>query len=147
MIKIEVEKQMKKEKSCGAVIYKIEDEKIKFLVEKMNLGHTSIPKGHMETGETEEMTALREIKEETSLDVTLDTNFRHVVTYFPQPKVIKDVVFFIATPKNDIKPVDNHDDEVKESVWLDAEKAIQAVTHASDKETLNLALQYLAKNK
>ena len=39
---------IKKEKSCGAVVYKIINDQRYYLVEKMNLGHTSIPKGHVE---------------------------------------------------------------------------------------------------
>ena len=43
------------------------------------------PKGHVEKKETEEETALREIKEETGLKVALDTAFRKMVTYLPSP--------------------------------------------------------------
>lgn len=39
---------IKKEKSCGAVVYKIINDQRYYLVEKINLGHTSIPKGHVE---------------------------------------------------------------------------------------------------
>ena len=60
---------MEYEKSCGAVVYKIRYGRVYFLVEHMKLGHISIPKGHMEGDETEEETAVREIREETSLEV------------------------------------------------------------------------------
>ena len=62
---------MTREKSCGAVVYKIENDDIRILIEKMKLGHYSIPKGHVENNETEIETALREIKEETNLDVII----------------------------------------------------------------------------
>ena len=55
-----------KEKSCGAVIYKVENGKVYYLLLKMNYGHTSLCKGHQEEGESDEETAIREIKEETS---------------------------------------------------------------------------------
>ncbi|HBR86086.1 MAG TPA: DNA mismatch repair protein MutT, partial [Firmicutes bacterium] len=72
---------MKKEKSVGAVIYRIgSDGKREYLVQKMNLGHVSICKGHVEGSETEVETAAREIMEETGLKVDIDTRFRHVVT-------------------------------------------------------------------
>ena len=74
---------MKFEKSCGAVVYKAVSDVTLFLIEHMALGHTSLPKGHMEEGETEEETAVREIKEETNLDVVLDTRFRHTISYSP----------------------------------------------------------------
>ena len=57
---------MTKEKSCGAVIFNNED---KVLIVKHNAGHWDFPKGHMEAGETEKQTALREVKEETKIDI------------------------------------------------------------------------------
>ena len=65
-----------KEKSCGAIVYKIENNELKFLLVHQNNGHYSFPKGHVEENETEIETAIREIKEETNLDVKIDTNFR-----------------------------------------------------------------------
>ena len=44
---------MIKEKSCGAVVYKIINNQYYFLIEKMKRGHFSIPKGHVEKGETD----------------------------------------------------------------------------------------------
>jgi len=87
---------MKKEKSCGAVVYRRGAKGLEILVEYMGMGHVSIPKGHVEPGESEEETALREIWEETALRVRLDTGFRRVISYSPAPGVEKDVVFFVA---------------------------------------------------
>ena len=88
---------MIKEISAGAIIYKIIDNKIYYLVEYMSLGHISLVKGHLENNETLVEGALREIKEETNLDVTLDTNFKETITYAPyidKPEILKDVTFF-----------------------------------------------------
>lgn len=135
---------MKKEKSCGAVIYaKGKDGTLLYLVQHMTLGHTSICKGHVEGNETETETAYREIHEETSLSVAIDTGFRHVITYCPNPDVSKDVVFFVAYCANPVKPEDHHDNEVKTEEWLPFEKAVQSLTYDSDKETLRLANDYI----
>ena len=57
---------MKKEKSCGAVVYRETGEQIEILlIRHKNGGHWAFPKGHVEKKETEEDTALREIREET----------------------------------------------------------------------------------
>lgn len=82
---------MKYEKSCGAVVFDGEQ----VLVVKHQIGHYDFPKGHMEAGEKEEETAIREVKEETNIDIAL-TEKRYVVTYYPSDKVKKDVVFFVA---------------------------------------------------
>ena len=60
------------EKSCGAIVYRKYHGNLEILLIKhVNSGHWSFPKGHVEAGETEVETALREIKEETGIDVII----------------------------------------------------------------------------
>lgn len=132
---------MIKEKSCGAVVYKKEKDKLYILIEEMKGGHFSIPKGHVEDNETEVETALREIKEETNLDVALDSNFREVVSYSPYQNCIKDVIFFIA----EAKTFDTKEQliEVSKIYWLEPFDAINKLTFESDKEVVRKALKYI----
>ena len=68
---------MKYEKSCGAIVYRRYHGNIQILLIKhINSGHWSFPKGHVEFGETEPETAIREIMEETNIDVIIDTTFK-----------------------------------------------------------------------
>lgn len=134
---------MKKEYSYGAVIYKKENNDFLFLIEHMTLGHNSLCKGHIEKGETEIECALREIKEETNLNVILDTNFRYTITYSPQVNIIKDVTFFIATIKEENIIVQK--EEVLSTSWLDFDNAIKELTFDTDKEVLKAAYNYLNK--
>lgn len=136
---------MKNEKSCGAVVFKFEDGELYFLIEHMVKGHVSIPKGHVEGNETEEETALREIREETGLRVHLITAFRHSVTYSPYPDVEKEVVFFVAQPiDGELK---NQEEEVCLLEWLPCEQAIEAVTYESVREVLKHATEWLRDKK
>ena len=43
---------MKKEKSCGAIVYRKQEGVIQFLLIHQTLGHWTFPKGHVEDGET-----------------------------------------------------------------------------------------------
>ena len=131
-----------KEKSCGAVIYKKENNDYKFLLIYQNNGFWSFPKGHVEDNEIEEETAIREIKEETNLDVNLDNNFKHKIEYCIEHKnVMKEVVYFIATPKNeDIKPQLSEISEIK---WLTYEEAMSIITYDNSKDILIKAMEYL----
>ena len=136
---------MRKEKSCGAVVYRKNGDTSEFLLEHMVQGHTSIPKGHVEGNETEEETALREIREETNLEVELDTSFRRVITYSPAPGAVKDVVFFIAEARGGL--LINQECEVTSLEWLPFESAVKSLTHESDRETLRAAYEYLTERK
>ncbi len=133
---------MKQEKSCGAVVYRLRNETLDFLVEHMIQGHTSIPKGHVEGNETEEETAVREIREETRLEVKLDTVFRHEIRYSPYPGIMKQVIFFAAEAQ--AGEMKNQESEVSSLEWLPAEQAIRAVTYGDDRDVLSHAAVYLS---
>ena len=92
---------MKFEKSCGIIVFK--DNKV--LMVEQNSCEWSFTKGHVEAGETEEETALRETKEESNLDVEIVGDFKKTITYSQKEGVMKDVVFFLGKPiSNDLKP-------------------------------------------
>ena len=85
---------MKREKSCGAVVWFAQNNERLYLIEQMRGGHFAMPKGHMEPGESEAETAEREIWEETGLRVRADTGFRAANAYSPYASIeIADVRF------------------------------------------------------
>lgn len=132
---------MKYEKSCGAMVYRMSGGTPRILVEFMRKGHTSLPKGHVEPGETERETALREIREETGLRVRLDTGFRHVIRYSPKENVSKDVVFFVA--EAEAGEVAVQESEVLRAEFLPQAEAEAAMTYDSDREVIRAACAYL----
>ncbi len=133
---------MIREKSCGAVVYKREGNEYRFLLERMKLGHISIPKGHVEANESEQETALREIKEETNLNVELDTKFRDVVSYSPYDGCVKEVVFFVAQASESSK-MTPQECEVSDLIWATFQEATKLLTFDSDKQVLKNAYTYL----
>lgn len=137
-----------REFSYGAVIYKIEDGVIKYLLLKMNYGHTSLCKGHQEGSETPIETALREIKEETNLDVDLNVDFKTTISYSPQEQTIKDVTFFLASLKDcEQDPIDKHDEEVQSFERCTYEEAIFKITYDTDRDVIKKSNKYLKKHK
>lgn len=115
-------KQMKREKSCGALVYLEKGSQTKLLVLKHKYGgHWSFPKGHVEPEESESQTALREVKEETGLSIELIDGFRETVEYHPKPNISKQVVYFLGKASTD--RVVRQEEEISEIRWLPLEEA------------------------
>lgn len=137
---------MKKEKSCGAIVFYLKENKEQILLIKhSNSGHWSFPKGHVEAGETEVETARREIMEETGVTANIDTRFREVVTYSPKKDVLKDVIYFFATAEN--YETQKQEEEVSEVIWVDADKVLDCVSYKNDKQLVSKAIRFYRKHK
>lgn len=132
------------EKSCGAIVYTVEDGIIKYLLVEESSGFHSFPKGHMEEDETEKDTALREIKEETDLDVEFYTDFRESELYrlSEKPGVTKQVVYYLAEYK-DTCPHIVRPNEVRSLKSLCLEDAINVLEYDNKKEMLKKADSYI----
>ena len=122
---------MKQEKSCGCII--INDKKEVLLIHH-NAGHWDFPKGHVESGETEIETAIREVKEETNIDVEVNKNFRYSIKYSPKKDVIKEVIYFLARNVSDNKQAQL--EEVSEVKWFDFNDAIKQITFDNSRNIL-----------
>lgn len=133
------------EKSCGAVVFHRSKSGIKVLLLKNHNGkYWSFPKGHIERKETEKQTALREIKEETGLDVKIYDDYRQISDYSPFGKVRKRVVFFLAEAKSD--NVIMQEDEIDSFIWVSFPQAEKMCTYENDIRILKNAEEYIKNN-
>lgn len=132
------------EKSCGALVIRHDEgrgDDYILMIRHRPGGYRSFPKGHVEAGETERETAMREVLEETSVRITILPDFRHVVCYAPAPGVEKEVVYFLAaTEQIDIRP---RHGEIAQVEWVPLERAERCLTHDNDKRVLKAALDKL----
>lgn len=104
-------------KSCGIIPYRQNGDEIEFLVLLQTNHCWSFPKGHMDSGETETVTALRELFEETGLTAKLIPNARTVSEYAIPPLVRKQVVLFLGEVSGDVQPQEN---EIVSYRWVRA---------------------------
>ncbi len=131
------------EKSAGAVVFHKSD-KIEYLLLLSNFW--GFPKGHIESGESEEDAARREIREETGLDVNLIDGFREVDEYWYQHKgqrVKKQAIFFLGEAKDrDSKISWEHE----EMAWLTYNDAIERLKYKNLREVLERANEFISKH-
>ena len=129
---------MRREKSCGALVFrKTGDHYDLVLLRHRFGGHWSFPKGHVEAGENEFQTALREVWEETGLKIHLLDGFRETVEYSPKPGVRKQVVYFLGEAEND--QLIPQEEEISELRWAPLDRAGEMVTFANDKRLIRMA--------
>ena len=133
------------EKSCGAVVFCQKDNDIKYLLVCEHGGYWVFPKGHMEAGESEHETALREVKEETGLEVTFVDGFRvkdeHSLAREGRPNTIKQTVYFLAKYEN--QAFVPQESEIAKIVLLDFESAMATLQIDSCKHILRQAHSFL----
>ena len=132
------------EKSCGALVVRREGDQYYILMIRHKAGgNRSFPKGHVEQGETEYETALREVMEETSSRIAIVSDFRATVNYRPSPGVMKEVVYFLAfTTSADIKA---RAGEIAEVEWVPLEKAEEYLAHENDKTVFRAAMERMER--
>lgn len=104
---------LKPDKACGAVV--IRDDQV--LMVYQNNGFWGFPKGHMEPGESEVETAVREVAEETGLKIVVDVKKRFEFSYdLPELGLHKTVVLFLA--ETDRQEARRQVSEIKELKWV-----------------------------
>lgn len=104
---------MKKEFSCGAVLYTVENGIRKYVLIMEPNGSYGFPKGHRRHGEEEKDCAIREVKEETGIDAKLIPGLKRTIKYpvynTKEKKFtsLKEVIYFVAKYENqDLNPED-----------------------------------------
>lgn len=131
---------MKTEKCCGAVVFTRQNDTIKYVIIKSIAGIYGFPKGHTEEGESEAETALREVREEVGLNVSLIEGFKtedsHPFTRNGET-IMKNIVYFLAE-YSDQTPV-----YLKSVHLMNFETALSVLQFESSKRILTEAHSFL----
>ncbi|MGC9046656.1 MAG: bis(5'-nucleosyl)-tetraphosphatase [Minisyncoccia bacterium] len=141
---------MTNEVSAGIIIYRMVDNKPKFLLLYQYGRYWNFPKGKIKPGEGNFKTALREVYEETGLanrDLMFKTFFKAYDKYTfirNQEEINKIVTFYLAeTKRKNIKLSDEHDGYG----WFDYEVAHKMLMHNNLKQNLKAAYETIIKKR
>ncbi|MEJ6399696.1 bis(5'-nucleosyl)-tetraphosphatase [Nicoliella lavandulae] len=136
---------MKTELDGGAIVYRMVDNHPEYLLLKSaSADFWGFPKGHLEGNEDFEAAAIRETKEETNLDITLDTNFNYDLEYDMNNGHHKTVKFFAAlVPADSI--ITRQVAEISNYGWFDYQQARKQLTFDNLKTLMDAANKYISE--
>ena len=136
--------------SAGGVVYRQVDGRIEtVLCGRDNPASWSLAKGTPDEGESLEDTALREVREETGLEVQIDAPLGSIEYWFGdragKVRYHKTVHFYLMVPIGG--DTQHHDPEFDVVRWFPLDEALKTLTHANESKVLRQALPLISKRK
>lgn len=133
------------EVTSGAVVYQQKDGHPAYLLlQSATSDFWGFPKGHVEGEETLAEAALREIREETQLTVTLDTKFKGYTEYDLPNGNRKQMTLFVSEVPAGVA-ITRQQIEISATGWFDYATARDRLTYDNLKELLDQANDYIEK--
>ncbi len=108
-----------------------------------------LPKGLIDQGETPEVAALREVREEAGIETELLAPVEKIEYWYvgedrgERVRFHKSVHFFLLAYRSGV--VENHDAEVAEARWVKIAEAVQMLAFKGEKEVVEKAVKLLPK--
>ena len=129
--------------SAGGVVFRVTDGAREVLLcGRTSDGLWALPKGTPEPGETLEQTALREVREETGVEVEQDGVVGEIKYWFSRPlegvRYNKTVRHYLLHPVGGDPSL--HDHEFDEVRWFPVQEALRLMTYANEVRILRMAL-------
>lgn len=129
--------------SAGGVVYRVSDGAIELaLCGRNDPTRWSLPKGTPDGGESLEETALREVREETGLEVAIEAPIGSINYWFVTPlggvRRNKTVHFYLMAHRGGC--TDWHDPEFDVVKWFSSEEAASSLAYVNEAKILQQAL-------
>ncbi|HEX5226014.1 MAG TPA: NUDIX hydrolase [Solirubrobacteraceae bacterium] len=107
----------------------------------------ALPKGHVDPGETPVQAAEREVREETGITAKPVGELGETRYWYRRDgrTIGKTVSFFLFEHSGG--DIADHDDEVEEVRWISLQEARSSLTHAAEREMVDLAIASLQKER
>ncbi len=136
-----------REVSAGGVVYRRADDAIEVVLASRRTRRGDLAwglaKGGIERGESREDAALREVREETGLDATIEADLgdTRYIYVWEDVRIRKRVHFFLM--RHTGGDVDDRDDEMEEVRWFPLERALKRAAYRGERDVLARAAELL----
>jgi 8-oxo-dGTP pyrophosphatase MutT (NUDIX family) len=136
--------------SSGGVVYRMDQGNLEtVLCGRSDPVRWSLAKGTPDPGETLEETALREVHEETGLEVELDSSLGSIDYWFADRdsdvRYHKTVHFYLMVPVGGA--TDQHDPEFDVVQWFQVDEALKAMAYVNEADVLRRALAVIQERE
>lgn len=135
-------------RAAGGIVYCAPAGILYVLLIQDKYGVWTLPKGHLEAGESEVEAAAREIHEETGIAATITTLVQHVQYPVCKKGVWRDkqVAYFLATAEH-AEPQPRHDEGITAARWMKPDEAIPLIGYAQVREVLRRGLALIKRDR
>ena len=143
-------RRARRELSSGGVVIRRRDGRVEYLLVEDSYGRWALPKGKVESRESPEQAALREVREETGLsDLTIRAALPTVEYVYTDPGgmlVFKIVHFFLIEAPPDAQPAPDRN-EIGDARWFDARGMLEHFGYDNSQELLRRAIELAEEKK
>ncbi len=131
--------------SAGGVVWRRASDGVEVVLCGRNDGLRVLPKGTPDDGEALQQTALREVREETGLEVALGESLGTIEYWFTSGGIRyhKQVHHWLMEPTGG--DIDEHDHEFEVVEWLPFDQAVATLTYENERRVLRRAAEKLGE--
>lgn len=134
------------EKKAGAVVYSWHNEELYFALVHDVFGYWTLSKGSVEEGESVEEAAIREIKEEISLDIEIEKllgETEYIANHPEKGKIRKQVSFFLAVSPYKSLKLEVGTGGLDEAKWFPASELADLTMYEDVTGLLTKAIEHI----
>src|SRR5919108_2221525 len=137
----------KREVSAGGVVYRREGDGIEVVLASRRTRRGDLAwglaKGGIEDGESMEVAALREVREETGIRAEIEASLGETRYFYvwEDVRIRKTVHFFLMRSVGG--DIDDRDDEMEEVRWVPLERALKRAAYRGERDVLQRAAELL----